>query len=59
MKRAHNTSTFFSPFEEPTQFHLFMEFKALVLAVGQEVDLLFSVYDARQNEVIRHVNQLW
>ena len=52
------TSTIFSSFKEPTQFHLFMKLEALVLAVRQETDLLFSIYDAKSNEVIRQVDQL-
>ena len=54
-----NTSTLSSSFKEPTQFHLFMKYDALVFAVEYETDLLFSVYDAEQNEVIRQVNQLY
>lgn len=47
------TSTIFSSFKEPTQFHLFMKLEALVLAVRQETELLFSIYDAKNNEVVR------
>ncbi|XP_065920842.1 dedicator of cytokinesis protein 1-like isoform X2 [Dysidea avara] len=46
------TSTIFSSFKEPTQFHLFMKLEALVLAVRQETELLFSIYDAKKGEVV-------